>query len=134
MRAVALGFVCAVVLGAAACDEESGDSTGTGDVTSTGAISRPTRFARALDVETCEHSDLAGRPIGRGSQVGGGLDCADVPDLYQAFTTGFTDANLKKEFVDRGGGWSCWQQLSASGFRVELFCWNDDGRFIRLDK
>lgn len=109
---------------------ESGQAAGA----TVGEAPQPTRFARDLGMTTCLHNDLPGIGVGTGSQVAGGLTCAEVPRLIDSFTTGFTDENLTKPLVDRGRGWTCWQHVSPSGFSVREVCWNEGGEVFVFKK
>lgn len=117
--------VVAVAAVAAGC---AGDEQGRDGVKSTAEVPKPERFAaREVELTRCRQ--------GSGSKIRvAGMNCKRAAPITKEITTAFADANLRKEVVDRGNGWRCFQRLFDGAAAVEQVCWRGRGQVLIFEK
>lgn len=104
---------------------------GSPDATTSSRVPPPVRFvAPEVPLQSCRNNEVIS---GHGVEIGG-MTCQDADRILKQFTTAFTDANLEKTVVDRGNGWRCYQELSASGFSVQEVCWRGTEQVLLFRK
>lgn len=130
MRRLAPAVLVAALLAlvGSGCNDDERDAETDASGTRTGTVPRPERFiAREIDLIECEQ--------GSGSRIRvAGMTCAEAAPITKDITTSFADENLRKEVVERGNGWRCFQRLFRGGAFVELVCWRGDRQVLIFQK